>query len=337
MNSRFTMLPGMSQATRLVRSGKLMQAVAVIRQALGGKSAPVHDLAPGATRVVEPIARPTPAAPGQFESHTYSNQAGTRDYKLYVPPGSADRPMPLVVMLHGCTQSADDFAAGTRMNELAAEFGFLVAYPEQASSANPNKCWNWFKRTEQDRDQGEPSIIAGIVGAVKGAHAIDERRIFVAGLSSGGAMAATLAATYPELFAAVGVHSGLPHGSAHDLPSAFAAMRGGSRGSAVPPIRGIVFHGDRDSTVHPRNGEEIFDQWRSGRAEAMIHVDTSGEANGYGYTRRIFQDEVGRPHLEHWVVHGGAHTWFGGSPAGTHTDAGGPDASREMVRFFLGV
>ena len=299
-----------------------MQAVAAIRQALGGKAVP------------EEVPQ-APTARGQFESHTFANHAGARDYKLFVPPGASDRPMPLVVMLHGCTQSADDFAAGTRMNELAAEYGFLVAYPEQAKSANPNKCWNWFLRSQQDRDQGEPSIVAGIVGAVKSAHAVDERRVFVAGLSSGGATAATLAATYPEVFAAVGVHSGLPHGSAHDLPSALAAMRSGSRGAAVPPTRAIVFHGDGDSVVHPRNGEELFDQWRSGRPEAMIQVDMSGEANGHGYTRRIFQDETGRPHLEHWIVHGGGHTWFGGSPAGTHTDASGPDASREMVRFFL--
>src|SRR6185503_9827531 len=162
-----------------------------------------------------------------------------------------------------------------------------------------------------------------------------ERRIFVAGLSSGGAMAATLAATYPDVFAAVGVHSGLPHGSAQDLPSALAAMRSGSRGAAVPPARAIVFHGDRDSVVHPRNGEELFDQWRSAKTEGRIEVDTSGEVNGHGYTCRSVQDETGRSILEHWVIHGGGHAWSGGNPAGTYTDASGPDASREMVRFFL--
>jgi poly(hydroxyalkanoate) depolymerase family esterase len=321
----------MSKATRLVRSGNLMQAVAAIREALRGKSVDVPPSRPAPS--VEAPAPATPTAPGQFQSHSYSNAAGTREYKLYVPPGQGDRPMPLIVMLHGCTQSADEFAMGTRMNELAAEHGFLVAYPEQASSANPNKCWNWFKRGDQERDRGEPSLIAGIVGAVKNAHAVDERRTFVAGMSSGGALAATLAATYPDVFAAVGVHSGLPHGSAHDLPSALAAMRSGSPGADVPPARAIVFHGDRDAVVNPRNGEALFEQWSAGKA--LAQVDASGEVNGYRYTCRSVQDEAGRSTLEHWVVHGGGHTWFGGNPSGTHTDASGPDASREMVRFFL--
>jgi poly(hydroxyalkanoate) depolymerase family esterase len=253
--------------------------------------------------------------------------------------------MPLVVMLHGCTQSADDFAAGTRMNELAAENGFLVAYPEQAKSANPNKCWNWFRPTEQERDQGEPSIIAGIVGAVKAANAVDERRIFVAGLSSGGAMATTLAATYPELFAAVGVHSGLAYRAAHSLPSAILAMKGASSDvffrrpdAACLTAPTIIFQGSADETVHPRNGEALLAQWLACRSWSTVAGarlrEESGES-GRRYVRRYITGEDGRPLLEHWAVEGLAHAWSGGDPGGSFTDPTGPDASREMLRFFL--
>lgn len=332
MPGKFSMLPGLTHATRLVRCGDLMQAVAVIQEGLNGREPPFDA---SATRSAPVPDSPTTPGAGSFEWHAFSNAAGTRNYKLHVPAGHADGPMPLVVMLHGCTQSPDDFAAGTRMNELAAELGFLVAYPEQPAGANPNKCWNWFKGSEQGRERGEPSIVAGIVGAIRSGHAIDERRIFVAGLSSGGAMAATLAATYPELFAAVGVHSGLPHGCAHDLPSALAAMRAGGRGAPVPPARAIVFHGDRDSLVHPRNGAELFDRWKPVQPDVAVQLHASPDDNGYAYTRRSIEDEFGRPALEHWVIHGAGHAWSGGSATGTHTDARGPDASREMVRFFL--
>jgi poly(hydroxyalkanoate) depolymerase family esterase len=326
------MLPGMSAAAALVRRGDLRQAMSVIKDALHGRSGPIDVTPPDAARTFEHEAAAT--AEGRFESHIHSSPAGTREYKLYVPPGYRGEPMPLVVMLHGCTQSADDFAAGTRMNELAAEHGFLVAYPEQARNANPNKCWNWFKRGDQQRERGEPSIIASIVSAVKSSHAVDERRIYVAGLSSGGAMAATLAATYPDVFAAVGVHSGLPYGCAHDLPSGLAAMRSGGHGETAPPMRAIVFHGDADPVVHPRNGEAVFAQWNDSAADDAS-VETSPGANGHGYTRHTVRDAAGRPRLEHWIVHGAGHAWSGGSPAGTHSDPRGPDASREMVRFFL--
>lgn len=320
------MLPGMSDALRLVRTGGLKQAIAVIQRSLHG-----------ATTVDAPRPRPASApSPGaRFASHSYANQAGTRRYKLYVPAAYQGQALPLVVMLHGCTQSPDDFAAGTRMNELAEEHGFFVAYPAQPASANPNKCWNWFKRGEQQRERGEPSLIAGIVGAVKSGYAIDERQVYIAGLSSGGAMAATLAATYPDVFAAVGVHSGLAHGCAHDLPSGLAAMRSGSAGAAVPSVPTIVFHGDRDTLVNPRNGEALVAQWLAGRPGCDLSVDSGNSANGYAYTRRSVRAAAGHSELEHWVIHGAGHAWSGGSASGTHTDPRGPDASSEMVRFFL--
>jgi poly(hydroxyalkanoate) depolymerase family esterase len=345
---KLTLLPGMAQALRLVRAGDLKQAMAVIRGAqatpTGNTSARAWapDLAP--ERAPEPAPPPAseaaagwterPAGRGRFDSHSFTNASGTRQYKLYVPSVYRGEPLPLVVMLHGCTQSPDDFAAGTRMNELAEEHGFVVAYPAQSQAANPNKCWNWFSRNDQQRERGEPSILAGIVGQVASQYAIDRARVYVAGMSAGGAMAATLAVTYPHLFAAVGVHSGLPHASANDLPSALAAMRsGGGRGTAAH-VPTIVFHGDADTVVNPRNGEAIVAQWRSGQADGTP-VEETGIANGRAYTRRSVVGPSGRVELEQWVVRGAGHAWSGGNPAGSHTDAQGPDASREMVRFFL--
>lgn len=328
MNTRFSMFPGMADATRLVRAGALDQAMAAIQGALQGKAGEVH----------EPDTSDSPAstACGTFESHSYTNAAGTREYKLYVPAHRRGESLPLVVMLHGCTQAPDDFAAGTRMNELAEELGFLVAYPAQASSANPNRCWNWFKRAEQRRGAGEPSLIAGIAGQVIAEHAADERKVFVAGLSSGGAMAATLAATYPDRFAAVGVHSGLAYGAAHDLQSGLAAMRSGGVGAAAASVPLIVFHGDGDALVHPQNAEELVAQGLGSRSIAAMIVEQGTVTAGHAYTRRTLHGASGHAVLEHWVIHGAGHAWSGGSPAGTHTDSRGPDASREMVRFFLG-
>ena len=270
-----------------------------------------------------------------FETHAYANDAGSRNYKLYVPASWTGGPLPLVVMLHGCTQSPDDFAAGTRMNDCAEEHTFLVAYPAQPASANPSRCWNWFNGSEQQRGHGEPSLIAGITQQIMKEFPIARGRVYVAGLSAGGAAAATLGATYPDLFAAVGVHSGLACGAARDLPSAFAAMRqGGGAGARPAIVPTIAFHGDADKTVNPVNGDQVIAQ-----ATPLARLDTSvvhGTSDGgVSYVRTSRSDATGRSMLEHWVLHGVGHAWSGGSPAGSHTDARGPDASREMVRFFL--
>jgi poly(hydroxyalkanoate) depolymerase family esterase len=263
-------------------------------------------------------------APGRFVTRTYTNRAGTRAYKTYLPVGYRGRSLPLVVMLHGCKQTPDDFAAGTRMNQLADERGFLVLYPAQSREANLSRCWNWFSAADQQRDHGEPSIIAGMTRQVIARYRADPRRVYVAGLSAGGAMAAIMGATYPELYAAVGIHSGLPHASARDTVSALAAMRGQRPGTAVlPAVPTIVFHGDRDTTVHPRNGELGF-------LAVALHTE-SGEAGGRPYTRTVHR---GRPRLEHWLVHGAGHAWSGGNPRASYTDPTGPDATREMLRFF---
>ena len=293
-----------------------------------------------------------PMGAGEFVSRSFTNHAGSRAYKLYVPASYAGQAMPMVVMLHGCTQSPDDFAAGTGMNELAEQYGFLVAYPAQAATANKSKCWNWFEPNDQGRDRGEPAIIAGITREIAAHYRVDERRIFVAGLSAGAAMAVILGATYPDLYAAVGAHSGLPYSAAHDLPSAFAAMQDGA--DAVPPnplgrrrrpqqppvhaIPTIVFHGDQDFTVSAQNGAAIVAHAASRQDRAndrRLHVEIQrGTAGGRGYTRANYLDEARRPVVEHWTLHGAGHAWSGGRLSGSFTDATGPSASAEIVRFF---
>lgn len=311
--------------------------------------------APGAGNArFGPKSSGNPARAGEFTSRSYSNDAGTRGYKLYVPAGYAadGDALPMVVMLHGCTQSPDDFAAGTRMNALADRHGFLVVYPEQAANANGSKCWNWFRPEDQDRGRGEPSLIAGITREVAAGYRVDAGRVFVAGLSAGAAMAVILGATYPELYAAVGAHSGLPYRAAHDMPSAFGAMKGsGAIGRAsrqsvttgtAPRDAGrdvptIVFHGDRDLTVHARNGAAIVAQataGRTGQARLGMSMREGADAGGRRHRRTVHADAAGRPLVEQWDLHGAGHAWSGGSAAGSFTDAAGPDASAEMIRFF---
>jgi len=283
-------------------------------------------------------AAPQPAG-AQFVSGSYTNHAGTRNYKLYVPSTFHGQPMPLLVMLHGCKQNPDDFAAGTQMNQLAEELGMLVAYPEQSAAANQSKCWNWFSAIDQQRGQGEPSIIAGITQRIIDEFPVNERQVYVAGLSAGGAMAVIVGTLYPELFAAVGVHSGLPFASAQDLPSALMAMKSGlgkapRAGNGAQPI--IVFHGDQDTTVNPRNGELVIAQLLHSH-KGRPRVQSGAVPNGYRYTQITHTRPDGSPLGEHWVVHGAGHAWSGGSDLGSYTDAKGPSASREMLRFFRTV
>jgi poly(hydroxyalkanoate) depolymerase family esterase len=282
-------------------------------------------------------------AAGQFLAASFANHAGSRAYKLYVPTGYHGQALPLVVMLHGCKQHPDDFAAGTGFNALAEETPCLVLYPAQAQSANVSACWNWFGAGDQQRGQGEPAIIAGMTQQVIADYGIDPAQVYIAGLSAGGAMAAIMGRTYPELYRAVGIHSGLPYGAAHDLPSALAAMKHGAtaqRGAAALPV--IVFHGERDPTVHPRNADQIVMQagGRSGpghdQAKVKVTVNvTKGRADGgHNYTRTVHEDADGKVLAEQWLVHGAGHAWSGGSLRGSYTDRKGPDASREMMRFF---
>jgi poly(hydroxyalkanoate) depolymerase family esterase len=285
-----------------------------------------------------------PASEASWVWQTYTGPAGTRRYRLYVPAGYETwHPAPLAVMLHGCTQDPDDFARGTRFNQYAEQAGVIVVYPEQLAEHNPQKCWTWFDRAHQSAESGEPAIIAGITREVMARYAVDSTRVYIGGVSAGAAMAVNTAAAYPHLYAAVGAHSGIAWRAAGDVQAALGVMRNGapegpaaveaarallqSSGRASLPI--IVFHGGADAVVNPLNGRQLASQWAvaAGAKDFLRHQSTEG---GLQVTR-----DVWGPLAELWVVDGLGHAWSGGSTDGTYTDARGPDASREMLRFFL--
>jgi poly(hydroxyalkanoate) depolymerase family esterase len=315
-----------------VHSGWIPRRRALPSRAASGLHRPHRSASPAAKQ---------PA--GRFDAFSYSNAAGTRGYRLYVPASHTGGPLPLVVMLHGGTQDAATFAAATGMNDLAEREKFLVAYPEQARSANAGRYWNWFVPGHQCRDAGEPSLIAGITGLVMDRYGADAARVYVAGFSAGGAMAAVMAAAYPDLYAAAGVHSGLAYGAAGDLASAFAAMRQGPSRPARPPARPlplIVFHGDRDTTVAPANAAGLIDHVLTAaspdrRPGTLPTAVSRGQVpGGHAYTRICYQDPAGAVLAEYWTIHQGGHAWSGGVPHGSYTDPRGPDASAEFIRFF---
>jgi poly(hydroxyalkanoate) depolymerase family esterase len=350
----------MQDATRLVGAGDLHAATAAIQAALRASpqeagSAAEGNLRPAPGDIVvdvqareversaprlaagdEPTLTPPRQAQGTFLPGHFSDGRAQRDYKLYVPPQAGERALPLVVMLHGCTQDPDDFAAGTGMNEAARRSGCFVLYPAQTAQANPQRCWNWFKHSHQERGRGEPALLAAMTRHVMARHDIDPARVYVAGLSAGGAMAAILGSTYPDLYAAAGVHSGLAAGAARDLPSALAAMRtgGAAAASGRADLPTIVFHGDADATVHPDNGQHVITA-SAARAIGDPEVHRQRAAGGRDYTRRVHRAAGGAVLAEHWVVHGSGHAWSGGSRQGSYTDPAGPDATEQMLRFFL--
>ena len=349
----------MMESARRVQARDPKAATDIIQQALAqaGLLAPQHKTAmtPQEPEFVDlnpapawsrPKSRPRPAAkaqsrlPGRFIAGSHGCEAGSRRYKLYIPARPAEGRRPLVVMLHGCTQNPDDFAVGTGMNALAEEFGFLVLYPEQDGRANRSHCWNWFEPGHQARDAGEPGILAGMTRQVMREYDAEPSQVFVAGMSAGGAMAAVLGAEYPELFAAIGVHSGLPAGSARDMITGLQAMKKPGRARSLrEAVPVIVFHGDADHVVDPGNGEAVLKQFvgpHAGLRATPLHAsETQSSQGGRRATHRTWRDEEGRAMAEHWIVHGAGHAWAGGDAAGSHTDALGPCASREMLRFFL--
>jgi poly(hydroxyalkanoate) depolymerase family esterase len=283
---------------------------------------------------------------------TFQGETGTRDYKVYIPSARGCEPLPMIVMLHGANQDPDDFAAGTRMNMLAGETGYIVVYPEQPTSANAAKCWNWFRPSDRIRGSGEAALIAELTREVMSTYNADSARIYVAGMSAGGAMAVNLAVAYPDLYAAAGIHSGLPYGIADDAFSAMSVMTHGSTEfqlellqkesmeRAHAPV--IAFHGDQDDVVHPGNCDELM-RMNSILAlspqRTLSQITTVAlEMDGiFRHTRTVSCDDEGEVVGEQWIIHGLDHAWSGGDSAGSYTDCNGPDASREMLRFFESV
>lgn len=313
----------------------------------------IHSWASAAASGQLPDAPHAPhTAQGTFIAGEFGSGARSLRYKLYIPSAYCGEPLPLVVMLHGCGQDASDFALGTGMNALAEDVHCLVLYPEQSCRANWNRCWNWYDQAHHERDGGEPAAIAGLTHMIATEYAVDRARVAVAGLSSGGAMAVILGRTYPDVFKAVGCHSGLAHGSATTSLGAMSAMRGGAEAAilngATPPasIPVIVFHGDEDGTVHQKNGSDVVRQtlachMAQAQAQApaaaaqVLMVEETGETGGRSFTRHTHREHGGEVIAEHWTVHGSGHAWSGGRPGGSYTDASGPDASKEMLRFFM--
>ena len=284
------------------------------------------------------------AAPRALEG-VYTDDNGTLSYRLCVASSLRARP-PLFVMLHGASQSAADFATGTRMQEVVEECGGIALFPEQSRSAHPLASWNWYDERHQIAEGGEPSLIVGLTRRICAEYRVDRRRVYVAGMSAGGAMAAILGQAYPDVFAAVGVHSGLPHGAARDLMSALRAMnsgpsdRPGRLSGASHEVPTIVFHGDSDRTVHPLNAVAVWRQAMrcEGACPGLDDILSKAPRSMHGgravsLTTHRGQDQPG--HAELWIIHGSGHAWTGGNAQASYTDEAGPDASREMLRFFL--
>jgi poly(hydroxyalkanoate) depolymerase family esterase len=303
------------------------------------------------------VPRPRVRAParGRWLTEAHAGPAGARPYHVFVPPGldPATR-VPLVVLLHGCRQTALEFAGATRFDDLARRHGFVLACPQQQPADHRQRCWRWYEAAHQRRGAGEPEILAGIARAVVAKPTrwcIDPARVYVAGLSAGGAMALVLGATYPDLFAAVGVHSAPPYGSATSGNDALGAMAGhvpaamplrGPDGRGMPPA--IVFHGDADRAVRVRAGQRVADQWLAFHAagnaadgagpDRIVRHRTSGGSAGRPYTTTRWYAASGRKMLEFWQVQGLGHAWSGGRPGAAYADPRGPRASAAMWSFF---
>ncbi len=380
MNPQFQQM--LQEATRLTRAGRLNEATQMIQQALRGQPdetppadardipaqvpgglpmpllAPMGHVDPSLPDMPpgdRPARRPAAINPAAAIRHS----ARALEFKVHVPSAHQGRPLPLVVMLHGCTQNPDDFALGTAMNEHADREGFVVLYPAQSRTANASGCWNWFKHNHQGRGRGEPELIAAMTRRVMDEHPIDPQRVYIAGLSAGGAMAAIVAAAYPDVFAAVGVHSGIAPGAATSLAQALSVMKGGAADRGVTgaahglgavwpsgagpamPVPTIVFHGDRDQTVHPSNGEQVVASALAASASPgagrspPARTERGRSGAGKAFTRTLHSGASGEVVVEHWLLHGAGHAWSGGRAEGSYTDASGPDASREMLRFFF--
>lgn len=359
----------MRRALAAVRSSNPMEATRVLRDALNGSDnqapaaderpisgrgddaaelRPAHSLAETLSALRRGVAAPQlrrkhepELPPGcAFLKRRIDTAAGARDYRLFVP--SSGQVRGLVVMLHGCRQTGEDFAIGTTMNRVAEAEHMLVGYPTQPQSANSMGCWNWFQPEDQQRDHGEPHIIAEMTRSISADYGLGQK-VFVAGLSAGGAMAAVMGASYPELYEAVGIHSGLPYRAASDVNSALAAMRGASHAgngyegdpppSAMP--RQIVFHGSRDRTVVPENARKLMNSAQAAHPSAAPRQRRFMSGSNMVSLIELLEPD-GTLRGEAWYVEGAGHHWIGGDPAGSFAKPEGPNASAEMMRFFLG-
>lgn len=351
--------PAMVEVLRLTRTGNLQEATRVIQANLkqGMLKVPKANRVPDGNVIDITSRRIELASPARakaegsakprtesirtgvrFQEHQYAGPEGRMTYWLYLP-ADVRADMPVVVMLHGCTQTPQDFAKGTGMNALADEMGFIVAYPCQTQAANMQRCWNWFKPADQKRGSGEPALIAAVTRAVIDDHKADRTRVYVAGLSAGGAAAAIMGSAYPDIYAAIGVHSGLACGAADSMMSAFAAMRGGATnvrpGTTEPFVPVITFHGDSDTTVHAVNSAQIVAAAAERSSLGLTtHTERGVSTGKREYSRTLSTGPDGRSMIEEWTIHGAGHAWAGGNTSGSYTDAAGPDASRAMMAFF---
>jgi poly(hydroxyalkanoate) depolymerase family esterase len=335
----------------------------------GGFAPPGGFAAPGGGRAAAlgapALAAPSTARTGELIRLEHDDGRRARPVYVYAPPDLDPAvPAPLVVMLHGCTQTAASFSSGALMNRTADRHGFVVAYPEQSREENPSCCWNWFSTSHQARGGGEPASIAGATRTVAEATdrwTVDPARVFVAGMSAGGAMAAVMAATYPDVFAGVAIHSGLAYESARSLPSATQAMsRGGpdpeaqgaaafaAMGAAARVVPAIVIHGTADAIVAPVNAEHAVRQWMATNRRAAHGAylpdydrpDASAREDGAGarpFTRRTWLDAGGSVVQEQIEVDGLGHAWSGGAAGGSYTDPRGPSAADAIHDFFARV
>ena len=340
----------LSTATKLFRRSR-KAALALQKQAVKAvqpvtaKPKPVRarptkakpeSLAPKSAAYLRPAAARSPAVKDMnFKTCPFPTARGNRSYKLYGPDVAGPPvPRPLLIMLHGCSQSADDFARATGMNRQADDMGFIVAYPTQTQQANRNKCWNWYRPVDQGRGNTEPAMIVGMTRDIMAQHPVDRSRVYIAGFSAGGAAAVAIAAAYPGIYAAVGVHSGLPVGAARAGLSALVAMQAGSAGVQLSvPMPTIIFHGDDDAVVNPRNGRAL-----AARAVATFPALTKTVKNGKSagmFHKTTYRGPNRKSCCEYWTIAGAGHVWSGGNPAERFAQATGPDASAEMVRFFL--
>jgi poly(hydroxyalkanoate) depolymerase family esterase len=373
----------MLKATKLTGVGKLLDATRLIQRTLFGAEPsrvsttisttistsiptstparptpapaandPRADIAPPAVIILpaadghQPPAAAKPGRKASFGKHAFAFEGDNYPYRLYIPAATGDAVgdlMPLVVLLHGCKQDALDFANGTAMNTLADKHNTMVLYPEQTTSGNAMRCWNWFDPSHQQAGRGEPGMIAALTQKVIDQHSADPARVYVAGLSAGGAMAALVSGLYPNLFAAVGVHSGLAAGAAQDVMSAFSAMRSGAKGHKTSALPTIVFHGTADTTVNPDNGEFITDAALAAlKASGLSLTKTKSSIESSSTPgkpeqaeRTVYSNASGTPFVESWRVMAGPHAWSGGNAQGSYTDPDGPDASGAMLAFFL--